>query len=224
MSQSAEFAAPAPGHDRRIWRPPLLVPGHGHRKWAFGRFFYTPVPARRLMPVSASVRLKQGWIASAQLRSAICLVPSGGNTVGRKVSSARVALFGLGCQRRCIAWPWCIEQFCGLAAIRFWLVSQRLCDDFFTWRLCFRTVLLRKPLVQSSHFGVSGWHFPSAHHVRSHHLADGGWRMAVIMAAVAGLAPALAVVNRSSPQGVVRNPEPRQERATADVERQHCSL
>ncbi len=203
MSQSAEFAAPAPGHDRRILAAALAGAIAMAVAMGLGRFFYTPV----LPAMMAGLGLgpsEAGWIAAANyagyLLGAILAAYGWAEGIERKV-----ALTGLVATALLLLAMGLSSNVMLLATIRFLAGLASAFVMIFTSAIVLSHGLaLGKPWVQSTHFGGVGFGISiSAVMFGLIIVADSGWRMAWMMAAVLAFA-GLAVVVRYLPRDVVR--------------------
>ena len=168
-----------------------------------GRFFYTPV----LPAMMAGLGLgpaEAGWIASANyagyLLGAILAAYGWAEGIERKV-----ALTGLVATALLLLAMGVSSNFIVLAAIRFLAGLASAFVMIFTSAIVLSHGLAAgKPWVQSSHFGGVGFGIAiSAVMFGLIILADSGWRMAWIMAALLAFI-GLAVVIRYLPRDVVR--------------------
>ena len=169
-----------------------------------GRFFYTPV----LPAMMAGLGLgpaEAGWIASANyagyLLGAILAAYGWAEGIERKV-----ALTGLVATALLLLAMGVSSNFVVLAAIRFLAGLASAFVMIFTSAIVLSHGLASgKPWVQSSHFGGVGFGIAiSAIMFGLIILADSGWRMAWIMAALLAFI-GLAVVIRYLPRDVVRS-------------------
>lgn len=168
-----------------------------------GRFFYTPV----LPAMMAGLGLgpaEAGWIASANyagyLLGAVLAAYGWAEGIERKV-----ALTGLVATALLLLAMGLSSNFIVLAAIRFLAGLASAFVMVFTSAIVLSHGLASgKPWVQSSHFGGVGFGIAvSAIMFGLIILADSGWRMAWIMAALLAFI-GLAVVIRYLPRDVVR--------------------
>lgn len=203
MSQSADSTGPAPVHDRQILATAIAGALAMAVAMGLGRFFYTPV----LPAMMAGLGLgpaEAGWIASANyvgyLLGAILAAYGWAEGIERKV-----ALLGLVATALLLLAMGVSSNFIILAVIRFLAGLASAFVMIFTSAIVLSHGLAAgKPWVQSSHFGGVGVGISlSAIMFGLIVLADGGWRMAWIMAAVLAFA-SLIVVNRYLPRDVVR--------------------
>ncbi|MEM5473781.1 YbfB/YjiJ family MFS transporter [Hoeflea sp. AS60] len=203
MSQSAEFVAPAPGHDRGILATAIAGAIAMAVAMGLGRFFYTPV----LPAMMAGLGLgpsEAGWIASANyvgyLLGAVLAAYGWAEGIERKV-----ALTGLVATALLLLAIGLSSNVMILAAIRFLAGLASAFVMIFTSAIVLSHGLgSGKPWVQSTHFGGVGLGISiSAIMFGLIILADSGWRMAWIMAALLAFA-GLAIVFRYLPRDVVR--------------------
>jgi predicted MFS family arabinose efflux permease len=168
-----------------------------------GRFFYTPV----LPAMMAGLGLgptEAGWIASANyagyLLGAVLAAYGWAEGIERKV-----ALTGLVSTALLLLAMGMSSDFIVLAVIRFLAGLASAFVMVFTSAIVLSHGLASgRPWVQSTHFGGVGFGISiSAVMFGLIILADSGWRMAWIMAAVLAFA-GLAVVSRYLPRDVVR--------------------
>lgn len=203
MSQSAEIATPGPGQDPRILSTAIAGAIAMSVAMGLGRFFYTPV----LPAMMAGLGLgptEAGWIASANyagyLLGAILAAYGWAEGIERKV-----ALTGLVATALLLLAMGVSSNVVVLAAIRFVAGLASAFVMIFTSAIVLSHGLAAgKPWVQSTHFGGVGFGISiSAIMFGLIILADSGWRMAWIMAALLAFA-GLAVVVRNLPRDVVR--------------------
>lgn len=175
-----------------------------------GRFFYTPV----LPAMMAGLGLgpaEAGWIASANyagyLLGAILAAYGWAEGIERKV-----ALAGLVATTLLLLAMGMSSDFIVLAVIRFLAgLASAFVMIFVSAIVLSHGLAAGRPWVQSTHFGGVGSGIAvSAIMFGLIVLADGGWRMAWIMAAVLAFA-GLAVVHRYLPRDVVRSGPARKE-------------
>ena len=211
MSQSSEIAGPGLRPEPRI----LLTAIAGALAMAvamgLGRFFYTPVlPA--MMTGLGLGPTEAGWIASANyvgyLLGAILAAYGWAEGIERKV-----ALLGLVATALLLLAMGVSSNVVVLAIIRFLAGLASAFVMVFTSAIVLSHGLAAgKPWVQSSHFGGVGLGITiSAVMFSLIILADSGWRMAWIMAAVLAFT-GLAVVVRYLPRDVVRAGPAKKER------------
>jgi predicted MFS family arabinose efflux permease len=210
MSQSADIAAPAPGHDREILTTAIAGALAMAVAMGLGRFFYTPVlPA--MMTGLGLGPTEAGWIASANyigyLLGAILAAYGWAEGIERKV-----ALLGLMATALLLLAMGVSSNVIVLAVIRFLAGLASAFVMVFTSAIVLSHGLAaNRPWVQSSHFGGVGLGISiSAIMFGLIILADSGWRMAWIMAAAMAFA-GLAVVVRYLPRDVVRAGPPKKE-------------
>jgi len=203
MFQAAQSTGPAPGHERHILATAIAGALAMAVAMGLGRFFYTPV----LPAMMAGLGLgptEAGWIASANyvgyLLGAILAAYGWAEGIER-----RVALLGLVATALLLLAMGVSSNFIVLAAIRFLAGLASAFVMIFTSAIVLSHGLAAgKPGVQSTHFGGVGVGITvSAIMFGLIVLADGGWRMAWIMAAVLAFA-SLTIVYRLLPRGVMR--------------------
>lgn len=203
MSQSSEIPAPAPEHDRQILMTAIAGALAMAVAMGLGRFFYTPVlPA--MMTGLGLGPAEAGWIASANyvgyLLGAILAAYGWAEGIERKV-----ALLGLVATALLLLAMGVSSNAVVLAIIRFLAGLASAFVMIFTSAIVLSHGLAaKKPWVQSSHFGGVGLGILiSAIMFGLIILADSGWRMAWIMAALLAVV-GLVVVVRYLPRDVVR--------------------
>ena len=175
-----------------------------------GRFFYTPV----LPAMMAGLGLgptEAGWIASANyagyLLGAVLAAYGWAEGIERKV-----ALWGLVATALLLLAMGLSSDAIVLASIRFFAgLASAFVMIFTTAIVLSHGLAAGKPWVQSSHFGGVGAGIAvSAAMFGLLILADGGWRMAWITAAVLAFA-GLILVARNLPRDVMRAGPPKKE-------------
>lgn len=203
MSHSAQSSATGSGPDRQILTTALAGAVAMSVAMGLGRFFYTPV----LPAMMAGLGLgptEAGWIASANyagyLLGAVLAAYGWAEGIERKV-----ALTGLVSTALLLLAMGMSSDFIVLAVIRFLAGLASAFVMVFTSAIVLSHGLASgRPWVQSTHFGGVGFGISvSAVMFGLIILADSGWRMAWIMAALLAFA-GLAVVSRYLPRDVVR--------------------
>lgn len=203
MSQSAEIARNANGHDRQIVAAAIAGAVAMAVAMGLGRFFYTPV----LPAMMAGLGLgptEAGWIASSNyvgyLLGAVLAAWGWAEGIERKV-----ALAGLVATALLLLAMGLSSDFLVLTAIRFLAgLASAFVMVFTTAIVLSHGLAAGKPWVQSSHFGgVGAGIAASALMFGLIVLGQGGWRMAWFLAAVLAFV-GLAVVARYLPRSVVR--------------------
>ncbi|PHR23089.1 MAG: MFS transporter [Hoeflea sp.] len=203
MSRPAEYSGSSPQRDRMIVMTAIAGALAMAVAMGLGRFFYTPVlPA--MMSGLGLGPAEAGWIASANyvgyLLGAILAAYGWAEGIERKV-----ALSGLVATALLLLAMGVSSNVFVLAIIRFLAGLASAFVMVFTSAIVLSHGLAaNKPWVQSSHFGGVGAGITiSAVMFGLIILADSGWRMAWIMAAVLAFA-GLIVVSRYLPRDIVR--------------------
>lgn len=211
MSQSAENTDPELVARRQILATSIAGASAMAVAMGVGRFFYTPVlPA--MMTGLGLGPAEAGWIASANyigyLLGAVLAAYGWADGIER-----RVALLGLVATALLLLAMGLSSDIAVLAMIRFLAGLASAFVMIFTSAIVLSHGLAaNKPWVQSSHFGGVGFGISiSAIMFSLIILADSGWRMAWIMAALLAFA-GLAVVFRYLPRDVVRTGPAKKER------------
>ncbi|WP_340160086.1 YbfB/YjiJ family MFS transporter [uncultured Hoeflea sp.] len=203
MSRPAEYSGSSPQRDRTIVMTAIAGALAMAVAMGLGRFFYTPVlPA--MMSGLGLGPAEAGWIASANyvgyLLGAILAAYGWAEGIERKV-----ALSGLVATALLLLAMGVSSNVFVLAIIRFLAgVASAFVMVFTSAIVLSHGLAANKPWVQSSHFGGVGAGISiSAVMFGLIILADSGWRMAWIMAAVLAFA-GLIVVSRYLPRDIVR--------------------
>jgi len=203
MSRPAEYSGSSPQRDRTILMTAIAGALAMAVAMGLGRFFYTPVlPA--MMSGLGLGPAEAGWIASANyvgyLLGAILAAYGWAEGIERKV-----AISGLVATALLLLAMGVSSNVFVLAIVRFLAGLASAFVMVFTSAIVLSHGLAaNKPWVQSSHFGGVGAGITiSAVMFGLIILADSGWRMAWIMAAVLAFA-GLIVVSRYLPRDIVR--------------------
>lgn len=214
MSQSAENTDPELVARRQILATSIAGASAMAVAMGLGRFFYTPVlPA--MMTGLGLGPAEAGWIASANyigyLLGAVLAAYGWAEGIER-----RVALLGLVATALLLLAMGLSSDIAVLAMIRFLAGLASAFVMIFTSAIVLSHGLAsNKPWVQSGHFGGVGVGISiSAIMFGLIILADSGWRMAWIIAALLAFA-GLAVVVRYLPRDVVRTGPAKKERPLA---------